>query len=551
VAAPSALDRNAGSPMLKAVSLFTLTAAVIVAAWWWLGAPVAMPPSPLAANEKLYCVSYAPFRGSQTPLDPSTKIEPAQIEQDLAQLARVSECVRTYSVDFGLDRVPDIARKYGLKVLLGLWVSSHADRTKYQIDIGVSLARRFPDVVRAVIVGNEVLLRGEIAPEALGALIRRVKAQVPVPVTYADVWEFWLRHRELAGAVDFVTVHILPYWEDDPIAAHEAANHIDAIRKRVVASFDGKEVVIGEVGWPSAGRMREGALPSPSTQSRVLHDLLARGKRESFRVNVIEAYDQPWKRYQEGTVGGHWGLFDDPTRTQKFSWGAPVSNHPHWPWQAAGGVVLAAMAFAAALIARRRAPSEAPDAGPLAWSAIALNAAIAGVLAGWTVENVWLESLGAGGWTGSLAFALLAIVAPVAGAAALATNLVLPSFAGVLGPKERRAKGSLAWTLGVLSVVLVVLALQSALALAFDPRYRDFPFAPLTAAVAPLCLLAFVAPHPKGARPLAETVAAAVLVLCVLFIAWNETLANWQALWFGAALLALAVSLVRARAAPG
>ncbi len=119
--------------MHKPVSLFTLTAAIIVAAWWWLGSPVPMPPSPLAPGEKLYCVSYAPFRGGQSPLDLSTKIEPAQIEQDLAQLAKVTDCVRTYSVDFGLDQVPEIAQRYGLKVLLGLWVSSHTDRTQYQI----------------------------------------------------------------------------------------------------------------------------------------------------------------------------------------------------------------------------------------------------------------------------------------------------------------------------------------------------------------------------------------------------------------------------------
>ena len=72
--------------------------------------------------------------------------------------------------------------------------------------------------MRAVIVGNEVLLRGEVSPQTLGEYIRGVKAQVTVPVTYADVWEFWLRYRELARAVDFVTIHILPYWEDHPIA---------------------------------------------------------------------------------------------------------------------------------------------------------------------------------------------------------------------------------------------------------------------------------------------------------------------------------------------
>ena len=49
-------------------------AAVIAGTWAWLGAPVAMPHAPLAAGEKLWCISYAPYRGSQTPYDPGTKI---------------------------------------------------------------------------------------------------------------------------------------------------------------------------------------------------------------------------------------------------------------------------------------------------------------------------------------------------------------------------------------------------------------------------------------------------------------------------------------------
>ena len=384
--------------MYKPVSLFTLTAAIIVAAWWWLGSPVQMPPSPLAPGEKLYCVSYAPFRGAQSPLDLSTKIEPAQIEQDLAQLAKVTDCVRTYSVDFGLDQVPEIAQRHGLKVLLGLWVSSHTDRTQYQIRTGVALANRFPDVVRAVIVGNEVLLRGEVSPAMLAETIRGVKSRVKMQVTYADVWEFWLRYRELANVVDFVTIHILPYWEDDPVAARSAADHVDTIRKRVGENFPGKEIVIGEVGWPSAGRMREAALPSPANQARVIADVLERGKRARFRVNVIEAFDQPWKRALEGTVGGHWGLFDDATRQQKFAWGLQVSNHPYWLWQAAGGLALAALVFAAAIRARPRSIDASGEIGAGALSAIALNAAVAGTLIGWTIENVPIESFDVGGW---------------------------------------------------------------------------------------------------------------------------------------------------------
>ncbi len=535
--------------MQKPVSLFTLTAAIIIAAWWWLGAAVPMPPSPLDPGEKLYCVSYAPFRGAQSPLDLSTRIEPAQIDRDLTQLATMTDCVRTYSVDFGLDQVPEIAQRHGLKVLLGLWVSSHADRTQYQISTGVALANRFPDVVRAIVVGNEALLRGEISPAMLAEIIGTVKSRVKVPVTYADVWEFWLRYSELATAVDFVTIHILPYWEDDPVAARNAADHVDAIRKRVADHFPGKEVVIGEVGWPSAGRMREGALPSPANLARVMADVLERGRREHFRVNVIEAFDQPWKRALEGTVGGHWGLFDDATHRPKFAWGMPVSNHPHWKWQAAAGVVLAALVFAAGCWGRWR--NGLREVGPAAWWAIAANAAVAGVMVGWTVENVPIESLGFGGWLYGLSFAGLSVAVPIVSAAAMARQVAPPPFAKVVGPKLERAADPLTLVFGILLLALTVLTLQSALSLAFDPRYRDFPFAPLTAAALPFLLAGFLAPPVVGQRALAETVAGAVLALCAIFIVWNETLANWQALWFAAAVVAVTLSLIRTRAVPG
>src|SRR5260370_1173294 len=194
-------------------------------------------------------------------------------------------------------------------MLQGLWLSNKPDLSRKQVETTIALAKRFPDVIQAVIVGNEVLLRGEMAAPDLARTIREVKAQVPMPVTYADVWEFWLRYREIAAAVDFITIHILPYWEDIPIPASAAAPHVDAIRKQIVAAFPGKEVFVGEFGWPSAGRMREGALPSRANQARSLQEVLALAKRESYRVNLIEAYYQPWKPPLEGAVGGHWALW--------------------------------------------------------------------------------------------------------------------------------------------------------------------------------------------------------------------------------------------------
>ena len=126
-------------------------------------------------------------------------------------------------MDHGLDQIPEIAGRHGMKVMQGLWLSSLPDLSRHQTETAIALARRFPDVIQSVVVGNEVLLRGEMSAPDLVRTIRAVKAQVPMPVTYADVWEFWLRYPEVAGAVDFITIHILPYWEDFPIPVEDAA----------------------------------------------------------------------------------------------------------------------------------------------------------------------------------------------------------------------------------------------------------------------------------------------------------------------------------------
>src|SRR5271168_4834167 len=377
------------------LALLLISLGSIAAAWWWLATPISLSRAPIDPNAKLLCVSYAPFRGDQTPLESWTHISAEQISQDLAQLAKISECVRTYSIENGLDQVPELAAKVGLKVIQGIWLSSNRQKNSAQISTGIRLAREYPSTITALVVGNEVLLRGEMTQSDLAATIRSVKAQVTVPVTYADVWEFWLRYREIYDAVDFVTIHILPYWEDFPIRAKYAAAHVDAIRRRMAVAFPGKEILIGETGWPSEGRMREGALPSRTNQARVVSEILLLAKQENFRVNLIEAYDQPWKRQLEGTVGGYWGLFDSVRRAPKYPPGIAISNYPRWKSQMAAGMALAVFVFAAAWFTLRRRPWT-PRLG--SWIAVCISATTAGILLGVAADKMFYESYGYGGW---------------------------------------------------------------------------------------------------------------------------------------------------------
>ena len=302
--------------------------------WWWLpNRPVEIAGWTAAP---LQSVSFAPYRPGQSPLT-RTFPTPDQIEEDLKRLQGKVQAVRTYSSGENLETVPQRAGKYGLKVWHGAWLNNNDKENLEQINLLIDHANKYKDTVERVIVGNEVLLRKDLTANELRRYIRQVKQRVTQPVTYADVWEFWMRNPQLADEVDFITIHILPYWEDEPIGVDRREpdgrlsidKHLTDIYKKVQARFPGKKVVIGETGWPSDGRMRSDARPGRVEQVKYFSIFRSAAEREKFDYNVIEAFDQYWKARQEGTVGAAWGLLD-AQRRDKFELGKPVVAEPHW-----------------------------------------------------------------------------------------------------------------------------------------------------------------------------------------------------------------------------
>jgi exo-beta-1,3-glucanase (GH17 family) len=517
----------------------------IAAVWWWLAIPIILARAPIDPNAKLQCISYAPFRGHQTSLSPDTRVSREQIAEDLAQLAKISDCIRTYATDLGLDQIPEVAAKVGLKVIQGIWLDRDKKKNSTQISTGIRLAREYPDTITTLVVGNEVLLRGEMAASDLAATIRSVKAQVAIPVTYADVWELWLRNREVSDAVDFVTLHILPFWEDVPVPAEFAAAHADATRRRMASEFPGKEILIGEIGWPSEGRMRESALPSRTNQARVVSEILDLARRENFRVNLFEAYDESWKQPIEGTVGGYWGLFDSEWRTPKYPPGVPISNFPLWKLQMSGGMALAILIFGAAWLTLRREPWQPPL---VSWFAVGISATTSGILFGVAAQKMFYESYGTGSWLLSGALLGAATASPVFGANALMSGRAPPTFLELLGPKDYRTLSGLATMHGLAWLVTIVIGTETALGFVFDPRYKDFPFAALTMAAVPFAAMTLLDRPTKGIRPMAESIFAGVFLAAAIYTGLNEGPDNWQSLWTCAAYMLLAVTLWRARA---
>lgn len=317
-------------------------AAVTISFWAFVSRPDNEPPWP----ERIQGFSFSPMRSGQSPLD--GKLPTAeQIDADLALLAGKTHAVRTYTMEGTLAQIPSLAQKHGINVALGAWVDARQEQSEEEVAALIEVARQnYRNVVR-VIVGNEVVLRGDLPLSKLTAYLDRVRKALPMPVSTAEPWHVWLRHPELAEHVDYLAVHMLPYWEG--VEAKEAVDYVVERINRIKEAFPGKPIVIAEVGWPSHGRTRHGAVASPADEAVFLRRFLSRAEQEDYVYYVMEAFDQPWKRLTEGDVGAYWGVYDIE-RQPKFPFYEPIVDIPQWRTLAVISVLVAAITFALLLI---------------------------------------------------------------------------------------------------------------------------------------------------------------------------------------------------------
>ncbi|MGH8556892.1 MAG: hypothetical protein ACRESZ_05410 [Methylococcales bacterium] len=483
--------------------------------------PVALVNVP---GDRLQCVSYAPFREpGQSPYDPGLTISPARIDADLALLAKRFQCIRIYSVDKGLQEVPRLAAANGLKVLLGVWIGRDREANETQIKRALEIAKTYRSTIEAVIVGNEVLLRKDQPVTTMRSYIDRVESALPdVPVTYADVWEFWLLHRELKDEVDFITVHILPYWEDHPIPIEDAVDHVSDIYQHMVRQFKGKAIMIGETGWPGRGRRRQGAEPGLVNQAKFIREFAVRAELEKIRYNLIEAFDQPWKRTLEGTVGGSWGLYEQ-NDAQKFPFQGRVAEQPEWGYRAVAAWVLI---FLGLLLCRRRTVGGAREVVTL----LAISFTAGSVcLTAW--QNMWIGSRTLTEWsvTGFYGVLLVLLILHlgselVAWCANGKNPPAIPSISHLMQwiRRDHRSHEDTARLLAVLRFAFLFGAAFICLVLFFDPRYRDFPLALYAAPSIGFALWAWICERTYA--DIEEIILAVVVTVLGVLIAISEHL---------------------------
>ena len=236
----------------------------------------------------------------------------AQVRRRVALIAPHTRWVRSFACSEGHEMIPRLAREHGLKTMVGAWISADRDRNEREIAGLLTLAEA--GLVNIAVVGNEVLLRGELTEAELLEYIRRVRAALPedVPVGCVDAYYQFLERPALTAACDVLLPNCYPFWEGTDI--NMAAPYLRRMVGLVQAAGGEKRVIVTETGWPGNGQPVAGAVPSAENAMRYFVDVQQWARQEGIKLFYFSSFDEPWKLRQEGELGTQWGLWDKDER---------------------------------------------------------------------------------------------------------------------------------------------------------------------------------------------------------------------------------------------
>ncbi len=260
---------------------------------------------PASNKFSLVGLAYGAAHTGQNPLNgifPSNE----EVTADMSTLASLTHYIRTYSSTGNASEIIQAAAAAHICVASGIALGSDPVANAKEMAAGEQLAAN--SAVHAIIVGNEVLQNGDLSEAQIRSDIEQVRARLarPVPITVADTYTAWLQHPALANIVDFITVHIYPFWQG--VSVDSAIQFLDQASTRVQKAFPDKRIVIGETGWPSDGPPYKDAVPGAANQAQYLQAFLNWANARHVQYFYFEAFDEDWKVNEQG-VGTHWGLY--------------------------------------------------------------------------------------------------------------------------------------------------------------------------------------------------------------------------------------------------
>ena len=254
----------------------------------------------------LHGICFSPYEEGQ---DLSDELTEEQIRRRMRIIKPYTQWVRSFSCTKGNEYIPKIAKENNLQTVVGAWISNDVEKNESEIKELVSLAKT--GMVDVAVVGNEVLLRGELSVEEVITYLERVKSLIPegIPVAYVDSYYIFDQYPSLIEASDLILINCYPFWEGAHIDVSTA--YLRYMYKLIKKQAQGKPVIISETGWPSDGESTENADPSNINAMKYFINVNHWANKENIQLFYFSSFDESWKIHHEGDVGQRWGIWNE------------------------------------------------------------------------------------------------------------------------------------------------------------------------------------------------------------------------------------------------
>lgn len=272
-------------------------------------------------------ISYSAYRDGEGPGQGLTA--KADILEDLRIIAQRWNLIRLYGADQQAQNVLEVIEdnRLPIRVMQGIWLDAHKSEAENaaQVELAIELANRFPEIIVAVNVGNEIFVDWSYHRlddmDKVIEQIRDVRANIEQPVTVSDDYNFWNKPeaKRVAAEIDFICLHAYAFWNDKTLDI--AMDWTDAIYRDIQSRHPQHEIAYCETGWPTSRIYDDGSYEGgligkagESEQATFFEQYDPWVERNQVISFYFSSFDEKWKGGFDGAnpmakAEKHWGLY--------------------------------------------------------------------------------------------------------------------------------------------------------------------------------------------------------------------------------------------------
>jgi exo-beta-1,3-glucanase (GH17 family) len=344
--------------------------------------------SQILGNPDYTAISYGGYRTQSRRVQPTI----AQLKEDMKILSAMGiKIIRTYNVHLAqvnnilkvIDELNKEDPTFEMYVMLGAWIDcknawtgfepnhyEESERNATEIGHAVELAKKYPEIIKVIAVGNEAMVKWAsgyyVQPyiilkwvKHLQDLKKQGELSKDLWITSSDNFASWgggsdeyhvTDLNELIQSVDYISMHTYPmhdthynpvFWglneeeskkskeEQIDLAMEKALQYAitqyEAVKKYMQGLGVKKTIHFGETGWASSANDlygNEGSKATDEYKSGIFYKKMRNWTNENgISCFYFEAFDEIWKdAANPGGSENHFGLFTVDGKAKWVVW---------------------------------------------------------------------------------------------------------------------------------------------------------------------------------------------------------------------------------------